>query len=555
MALTETQKVQIISRIGVSANFSNGYSQDNRNWFARHMIEHYTTSGVADANIESTVLTFVQNCKTIANAKKNFSIGVTFSSTVLRTTLSRRLQIIYGALAAKPDLALASNASFLDFILKRRFRSVMRMDYFVNPNRQGYFRYPSTCHTAVGNQYKVNDDATSFWVAFHGGWNGAFFRLTPPPPVGPPVGPVLSIEKIFISKSNPCQGNLLDCARVLSIVYMDSLFEAVNKDALLNYLAAKPDTHIPVSGGLTSHNSHIGICHVNDVANSHFITDTSAESLFAKPEVPANDLQVGDHVYIFNHPLYKVFNQNGSWRGEHALVYNLGNRNYRSQSGFKFGGHGKEGTLYQFYSAFMQELKTHLERVYKIAKIHLQFRQTGPVSDGINFLSSGSVDVQTTSTGWKIFEYDVPFTYIDYEHGGRRISSSKFLVGHEAGFPHTFWIDKETTAAALFANGRSKEPVIFDRIAGAPAASTDVIGYDPQNYSIRYSSHNGSVTEFYRLFDFSTGALRLKQITMADLFNDPFSVVPGTSNLNTTQPKVDTSSTYISHLRTHGAIS
>jgi hypothetical protein len=553
MALTDAQKLQIVSTLGVATNFVTSYSQINRDWFVRHMIEHYASSGIADASIEPTVTTFLQTCKTIVTAKMNFIIGVVFSSAILRTTLSRRIQIIYGALAAKPDLALPANSNFLDFIIKRRFRAVMRMDYFVNPNYQGYFRYPSSCSTVVGNQYKVNDDATAFWTPFRY-FRGIYFNISPPPPVGPPAGSVFSIEKLFTRKTAPCEGNLLDCARVLSIVLMDSLFEAINKNTLLDYLNAKPDFTITPTGSATQRHPYMAICHPNSDVNANFIMDNTSESLFSKTNVVAADLQVGDHVYIYNHPLYKVFSPNGDWSGEHALVYDMGNRGYTTTAGFVFGGHGKEGTLYQFYSAFMQKLKTHLEKVYKMAKIHLEFRQMGPVTDGINFLSSGSVNVQTSTTGWRIFEYDVPFSYVDYENGGRTAYGGRFLIGHESGFPHTFWIDKEITAAAFFVNGGSKEPVVFERQSTAPSPTNDVIGYHPQYYSIQYILHGTGAIELYNLFDFSTERLRINQITMAQLFNDPFIIVPGTSNLVATQPKVDTSTTYLNYLRTQGGI-
>jgi hypothetical protein len=554
MALTDAQKLQIISTNSVAANFDTSYSQTNREWFVRHMIQHYVSNGIVDANIESTVSSFIQTCKNIVLTKKNFTISIAFSATILRITLNRRVQIIYGALAAKPDLAQTANSNFLDFIIKRRFRSVMRMDYFVNPNTQGYFRYPSSCSTAaVGNQYKVNNDATPFWTPFvYAG--DLFFKITTGPPVGPPSGAVLSIEKLFTRKGRPCEGNLLDCARVLSAVLMDSLFEATNKNTLLNFLNAKPDFTITPVGSPTERHPYLAVSHPNTDTDASFITDSTFESLFSKTNIIAADLQVGDHLYIYNHPLYKTFSPHGDWSGEHALVYDMGDRNYTTSSGFFFGGHGKEGTLYQFYSAFLQKLKTNLERVYKIAKIHLEFRQTGPITDGINFFSTGSVTVQTTTQGWRIFEYDVPFSYNDYEHGGTTVYRRRFLIGHEVGFPYTFWIDKEITAASFFANGSSKDPIIFQRKTTAPAASNDTVGYHPRYYDLRYVNHNNDVLEFYNLFDFSTGRLRINQITIEHLFNDPFITVPGTSNIITTQPKADTSALYLGYLINHGAI-
>lgn len=547
MALTEAQKVSIITALGTRPHFNRYYSQVNRNWLIRHMIEHYASTGVADSSIQGSVQTFLSTCKTIVNSKQDFTQGVPYTARLLRSKRTRRVEIIYGALASNPDLSIAANAKVLDFIIKRRFRAVMRMDYFVNPNYQGYFRYPERCSPT--SNYQVNTDAATYWQSFDSGWNGIFFKL-----ITKPQSPGSNIIKLFIRKSNACQGNLLDCARVLSILFMDSLFEAANKDTLLSYLAAKPSTNIPINSSSTSHNFYLSICHPNDLPNSQFITDNTSEALFAKPAVPADDLQVGDHVYIYNHPLYKVFNPDGSWRGEHALVYDINNRNYRSRNGFLFGGHGKEGTLYQFYSAFMQELKTHIERTYAISKVHLEFRQTGTLSDGTHTIPGGSVIVSTTSTGTQIFEYHKTITYIDYEHRGRRRSQNKFLIAHMNASPYLFWIDKETAAANLISNGQPTDPINLKRRTNPPSGSTSTVDYDPQFYSIVYRRPNSTTDEFYDLFQFVSGRIRLKQISINDLFADPFSVVPGTSNLRTTQPRSDASAAYQTFLNAHGAI-
>lgn len=557
MALSEADKLQIISVLGVGGNFNRYYALANRNWFIRHMIKHYALTGVADANISSTIQTFTQQCKTIADSKQNFSIGVAFSAAILRSTISRRVAIIYGALAANPDLATSINANLLDFVVKRRFRAVMRMDYFVNLNSRGYFRYPNTCPLFAGD-YKVVDDAARFWQAFDGGWNGEFFRLTPAPSIGPPVDPALSIERLFVSKRNACQGNLLDCARVLSIVFMDALFESVNKDTLLGYLATKTDTHMTV-GSSTSHNSYISICHPNDAPNSQFITDTTPEGLFSKLDVLSADLQVGDHVYIYNHPLYKVFHPNGAWRGEHALVYDVGDRNYRSRNGFMFGGHGKEGTLYGFYSAFMQELKTHIERTYEIARVHLTFLQEGNYADGIHSLGGGGdVTVLTTTlTGGTtagqvtLLEYHKSISYVDYQHGGRRRTVSRFVIGHPTRMG--FWIDAHSTNTAVISAGTPTDPIPIGRKSAPSGGATDTEIYDPEFFAIIYATQNGA-NAFYDLFQRASARLRLRQININDLFAEPFATVPGTASLETTQPRVDVSATYQNYLRSQGAI-
>jgi hypothetical protein len=549
MALTETQKVAIISALGSNVHFNREYSQINRNWLIRHMIEYYSAHGVADGVVRSTVQTFLTTCKTIVDSKQNFTIGVPFGAAIVRAKKARRVEILYGALAANPDLSVSANANLLDFIVKRRYRSVMRMDYFVNPNGQGYFRYPGTCSTSGGN-YQVNIDATAYWKRYAMQY---FKTLTPPAP----LLPIINIEKLFIRKSLPCEGNLLDCARVLTVVFMDSLFESHDKNVLLPYLVAKPDFTYPVPGSspvVTVNFAYLGICHPHEEPIVQFITDKSAEGLFSKSTIPPADLQVGDHVYIYNHPLYKVFNPNGSWRGEHALVYDLNDRNYRSRNGFLFGGHGKEGTLYQFYSAFMQELKTHIERTYAIAKVHLEFRQTGVISDGTHTIPGGTVIISTTITGTKIFEYHKTISYTDYENRGRTRTQSQFVIAHMNGQPYLFRIDKETTTAALIAKGQLTDPIPLKRRTDPAPGSSSTDDYNPEFYSIVYRKPSSTTDELYDLFQRVSSRIRLKQIDITELFADPFMVTPGTSNLITTQPRSDASAAYQTFLRAHSAI-
>ena len=61
--------------------------------------------------------------------------------------------------------------------------------------------------------------------------------------------------------------------------------------------------------------TNLAINHINGDPNDSFVTDNSAEGLFSKDNRLVGDLEVGDHAYIYNHPLYKVFKPVGSWSG------------------------------------------------------------------------------------------------------------------------------------------------------------------------------------------------------------------------------------------------
>ena len=59
----------------------------------------------------------------------------------------------------------------------------------------------------------------------------------------------------------------------------------------------------------------------------HFLSDTRPNrALFEQLTVKAADLQVGDHVYVLNHPLYRIFYPAGIWGGEHSFISEIGSR-------------------------------------------------------------------------------------------------------------------------------------------------------------------------------------------------------------------------------------
>jgi len=549
MPLLPDEIKEMVKELSIADNFHILYSFNNRKWFVNYMITAYVQlhpTENADA-IKGRIKVFIDQCKVIAKAKQNFTIGVPFSAELVTMMLRRRIEIIYGSLADEPGLANAANENYLEFTIKRRYRTVMRMDYFVNPNFQGYFRYPRVCSETSG--FQVNTDATNFWEMFISR-DEPFFKLTTPPPVGPTAGLIFSLNKLFIAKKMACESNLLDCARVISILFMDSLLEASDKNTLFSYLESKP----PTSAGIANNHPYIAICHPNDVIpDTQFITDTTAEGLFSKVGVTGADLQVGDHAYMYNHPLYKVFVPNGSWRGEHALVYSLGNRDYKSKGGYLFGGHGKEGTLFEFYSAFMKELQTYIARTYHIAKIHLEFMQAGVPSDGDYYTGGGSVTVATSDNGVALFEYHVPFTYMNLVRK-KEIQESNFLIVHMPGESFQFWIDKQKTIAEIVASDKLIEPIpIFRRpdIAFSGTLSDD---YNPEFYSIAYEKNNTPPTLYFDLFLKTGTVISPKKININELFEDPFLTVPGSSLISTTQPKVDLSASHQSFLKTNGAI-
>lgn len=530
--MTEEEKVQLTRELSVGNNFYRLFSAaSGRRWFVRYVIDHFESQGLSNSDIRAETTDTLTKAKTIVNNKKDFSIGINLGRALTRRNRRRRVECLYGAIGDHPELTDPALESFLEYIVKRRYRSVIRMDYFVNPNGRGYFRYPSTCATISG--YQVNDEAQSHWK--QEGTNTIPIKFKS---VGGSVQPVASIEKLFTRKRNPCEGNLMDCAAVLTVILMDSLFESQNEDQMLGFLVSK---------GL----DFLSIYHPNVPPDIYFTTDTTLESLFMQGDFLIKNLQIGDHIYIYNHPLYKVFRPTGSWRGEHSLVYHFGNRDFTSRRGFTFGGHGKEGTVYQFYNDFLLELKTHLSRVYRMAKIHIDNVKNGTLPSG----SVSTTDHTFTSSDGstldaRIFEYDLQFSYTDYEHRGRRRRERKFVVTHNIN-ANVFAVDEEKNTADVIARANFQNQITIQREHPATSPADQ---YDHTEWKIFYKDTDGS-DAFYPLFERRRGRIRLHQLEIDDLFESPFlRKSPNDEQALMTKPKIHFSSTYQSFLSTNGAI-
>ena len=219
MALTAEQKIGLVAELAVKKNFNSNYSELNQFWFLFHMIKYYASIGTADTDIKGKIVDFMKDCKRVADEKMDFEIGIKFSKTVLKTNQKRRIEIIYGVLGITPDMVLPGNDKLLEFIIKRRFRAVMRMDFYVNPNFQGYFRYLDKCLGKL--DFQVNSTADDFWEKYSvyppKPNLGSCFRLNS----AGKVDPATSVKSLFKPDKNACTGNLMDCARVLAIVYLD----------------------------------------------------------------------------------------------------------------------------------------------------------------------------------------------------------------------------------------------------------------------------------------------------------------------------------------------
>jgi hypothetical protein len=564
-------------------NFESQLSIDSQRWFVEKLVAGYTAAGKSDPDITTSVGGVVKKAKQIAHDNKDFALALTadgngrYTKRLLADMQRHRVDILYGAIAHDPELAEPARLPYLRFIAKRRLRAVCRMYVWVNPNSQGYFQYPHYCNdppipgdTGYHN-WRVNEDAAKFWTRrdVH---RGIPLQLAVQVGTGK-VEPVESLNKLFIRKSVICKGNLFDCSTTASIAFMDALQEASDPDKLLRKLASK-------------NASYLLIHQLGFAGTTNFAEDTSDEGVMKKIGRAPIDLQVGDRLYIYNHPLYTTFRPTGSWRGEHAFVYTSGNRNYRSKFGFVFGGHGMNGTLYQFYDKFLNDLKAHLALARRLLLAHLAFMRGGApaIAPGtvIEETHPISIDALNPATGGYDYAAAAPYRMLQYDMTVRardfsvpptktkrkpKAAQPGFLI-LQSTTDDVFYLDEiqaqdedkklnnqlKTTIAQVWPAGKTSHAIKFFRLTAAPAGATPDVRYAPENWGVQYVDRSTSTRKPWPFFEEVDGVVKRKELTLDDLFDSPFGLfVKGGTDMLVYQPKVDLGAAHQTFLTTNGA--
>jgi hypothetical protein len=557
----------LIDEQSVAGKFEVNFTEENRRWFVDRVIKIYEGQGLSDAVIITKVEGDITAAKTLVTAQRDFALALTadgnsrYSSKAMKGMRRHRVEILYGAIATNPEFAVAANKNYLLFVAKRRFRQVCRTFLWVNSNKQGYFRYPHRC--ASNQRWRVNEDAAPFWEEITPPWSSNFSPSQMKKQGGGLLDPVQSIAKLFVKKTDACKGNLYDCGTVGDIVYMDSLAEAKTPATFLNKLASL-GTHYFAIVRLDRQEDP------NRQQFTFFMNDASSQGVMRRVRMPMPplDLQVGDHVYIYNHPLYKIFRPEGSWRGEHAFVYACGNRDYRSAKGFVFGGHGKEGTLYQFYYDFVTELTSYLALARSIAMGHLTYMIGGAAAilPGTANEVEDAVTINGSTSIYRIIEYDQmaisgrDFTKIPSKAKRKpKTFQPGFLVLQSKTANEFYLVFKDKLSedkrlrenlmkriADLPVPKKPNHVIKFKRISAPAVGAPPAEIYSMTEWGVAYTERNTGVERLWAFFEIKDGKVRRHELKTdkdaldPQLLDAPFSLFTSAStDIDVILPTVD----------------
>ena len=559
-------RAALINTVSIADNFNPVYNNENRRWMVGKLLSVVESRVTNDAAIAAKTKEVVTKAKALVTKHRDFKISIKISAAepaTQRILRRRRVEILYGMIAHEPDLVDPANEKQLLFVARRRYRTIARFQFFINPNSRGYLRYDSTCPT--NRRWRVNVDAAPFWAHVDAASDYPIKLKTPPDP--PDI--VTALKKFFTRKEIACQGNIFDCATALSVVYMDSLLEAKTPATFLQqlYLRDPPlylsidhvhpfdevaDLDLSVLGNL-------------EKRNKYFLMDVRPTTLFNKTFIPQEDLQVGDHVYIHNHGLYKRLHPRGAWQGEHALVTDCGNRIVESATGFWLMGHGmprrgETGGVPRFYANLLSELNTSLYRYYRIGAIFLFFKKSGDTAfpGDVTKETATATDIDGVSRTVDFYFFNVDFSYPNYMEkpprgrGFIKTPDHDFVAWHIAA-TREFGIHEKKTIPEARTQGIAQfvDGVRFTRF-NPPASPAEM--FDPPEWGIKFPGNDGGPLDHF-LFREEGAGLKPRLLEMYELYLEPFAKFdhPG-PEIITTRPEVNVGSAYTTFLTSSGGI-
>jgi len=644
--MTTAEEQALIKKLaGNPRAFTAEYSADNRKWFAGKILDFLESQGNPDSDMERLANVLIAAAKKAVNdrVRKGFSTAGLANLWKLYDQLTSRTQIIYGMAAMNPQFLDSANSDYFDFILNRRFRTIQRMAFFVNKNRERkIFGYPkATCSS--GNM-KVNDNSSTLWVS--AGADQLPFLLTGPGKKDLQV----TDDTLFIKNDVECNRNLLACDPVAMVLHIDALFEAKDAKKLLNALVAvgdhyvkidnplghfannmagqrlagvtstamsstgtnveialgrvgyiipfaknsvtaddlKKDAYIPVDGTVwfmivlgRDHNG-FHITGVNPVSKKitvdtlstkydagakvyvtrtnfpiyqtqpfHLTTDSRpGNALFEQLNLKSEDLQVGDHVYVINHPLYLMYYPTGAWGGEHSFISEIGSRDTTGtvfRNDLKVEGHGLNDTLLGMVNDMLKWINTVLSRFQAITKIHLNnLKANGrKTTANVTFIDPAS------GASFEFLEYDIQYSYFDYRQSKKVDVTTGFVIQEAAADPRNEFLifNAENSDSKLTPSIPQPNVQFLIKFTGASFATGQ---FKPSNWAVAYYNQQSATFETQPLF--ASDDKTPKQLSFDDLAKSkPFFALDDNADAFVTRPRVNFDATYQTFLKNNGA--
>jgi hypothetical protein len=218
--------------------------------------------------------------------------------------------IVWWATASDTQLLDGQKGADLLKLVDRRLRAAERMFYYVAENPRSpwppvdggkrMFDYPAS---ATPNP-SIGAEAANFWDGPGGGNNYRFV-------LHPGVTPSTAIQKLFTPKPDRRQRNLFYCDQVIQSLHLEGFMEAEKNSRgdhtwFNSLVSGKPADWLRIDDPWRKKITYL----VSEDETSHF----------EHKSIRIADLQVGDHLIVYNHPLFSAFIPTNEWQLENSMV-------------------------------------------------------------------------------------------------------------------------------------------------------------------------------------------------------------------------------------------
>jgi len=272
----------------------------------------------------------------------------------------------------------------------------------------------------------------------------------------------------------------------------------------------------------------------------------------------ATDLQVGDHVYVINHPLYKIYYPTGAWGGEHSFITQIGSRDSASsafRSELLVEGHGLNDTLLGMSSDMLEWNNTVLSILKSLTRKHLEYlKANGRKSRAnVNFTTRLEPADSTPQINVNVFEYKVPYTYTAFFNGKKKsITKSKgFVIKEQVANPDQALQVFNNDGTDSIVDKSHPPPDVF--LAAVFIGSGPSEQFQFSKWAAPYFNPQTAQLETQPLFESDNNTPKL--LTFDDLAKSkPFFATDDIGDVYVTRPRVDFSPTYQAFLKSNGAI-
>jgi hypothetical protein len=294
----------------------------------------------------------------------------------------------------------------------------------------------------------------------------------------------------------------------------------------------------------------------------HFISDSRPDhALFEQVTIKSAELQVGDNVYVLNHPIYKVFHPSGIWGGEHSFIAEIESRDNTSsvfRNAVKLGGHGLlNTTLLGMIDEMLEWNNLVLAILQSLTKIHLgnlnkNGRPTANATVDKNGFKFKFILRKENSIDMNVFEYNMPydFSYL--------IKGKPKTFKETAGFVIKEKVSTQTSSFQVWQNSGTdsvtKPPIelIVNFTGALPPSPADQFRLSKWSFAPYLNSQAVSF-DTHPLFKADDKTPNL--LTFDDIVKSkPLFVTDSSGDAFVTRPRVDFRASYQTFLQTNGAI-